>query len=46
MINLTQHEKNLIARLRDCRQELSPADRHGLLDLIDELLEADEHGPE
>lgn len=33
----TQHERNLIARLNDCNTELTPADRHGLVAMIERL---------
>ncbi|WP_186215870.1 hypothetical protein [Burkholderia gladioli] len=37
MSHTTAHERDLIARLNDCNTELTPADRHGLIAMIERL---------
>ncbi|WP_155308283.1 hypothetical protein [Burkholderia gladioli] len=37
MSHTTAHERDLIARLNDCNTELTPADRHGLVVMIERL---------
>lgn len=34
---MNRHELNLLARLNDCNTELTPADRHGLVAMIERL---------